>query len=245
LELSLWSVHETEENLAAATHIGQWLCGTQDADSGKWAYEFDYRLAGFKRGLQAPWPSAMAQGQAISLLTRLYRATGDNGYLAASRLACAPLEHDVREGGLRADLFGHPFYEEYPTDPPSFVLNGFIHALFGLYDLKVLGDDRAHQLLGDGMHTLIRFLPLYDARGMSAYDLGHITSPPRNVIAYLNYHRKHVALLRALYSVWPDDTIAFYASLWAGPLPEPIHRRLVRALIRRRSSRTIRSRLRH
>jgi D-glucuronyl C5-epimerase-like protein len=91
LELSHWSVHETEEDLADAIHIGQWLCGTQDAVSGKWAYEFDYRLAGFKKGLQAPWPSALAQGHAISLLTRLYRVTGDNGYLTASRCSASTI----------------------------------------------------------------------------------------------------------------------------------------------------------
>lgn len=243
-EFSLWSANKTEENLTAAAHIGRWLCRTQDSDSGKWIYEFDYRPAGFKRGLLAPWSSAMAQGQAISLLTRLHRVTGEHGYLAAARSACAPLEQDVHEGGLRADLFGHPFYEEYPTDPPSFVLNGFIHALLGLYDLKELGDDRATKLFDGGMHTLIWSLPFYDARGVSTYDLGHITSPPRKVNAYLGYHRKHGSLLRALYSVWPDETIAFYASLWAGLWPEPIHRRLLRALVLRRSAREIRNRLR-
>jgi hypothetical protein len=29
------------------------------------------------------------------------------------------------------------WYEEYPTVPGSFVLNGFIYALVGLYDLKI------------------------------------------------------------------------------------------------------------
>ncbi|NWO12521.1 MAG: hypothetical protein HLX49_02620 [Virgibacillus sp.] len=33
------------------------------------------------------------------------------------------------------------FYEECPTDPPSFILNGFMFALIGLYDLyKLTGD---------------------------------------------------------------------------------------------------------
>ncbi len=28
------------------------------------------------------------------------------------------------------------WYEEYPTSPPTFVLNGFMYSLLGLFDLK-------------------------------------------------------------------------------------------------------------
>ena len=36
---------------------------------------------------------------------------------------------------MQAELDGAPVPEEYPTDPPSFVLNGGIFALWGLYDV--------------------------------------------------------------------------------------------------------------
>lgn len=39
-------------------------------------------------------------------------------------------------GGVRNELFGRAWYEEYPTTPGSFVLNGFMYALIGLYDLS-------------------------------------------------------------------------------------------------------------
>lgn len=40
-------------------------------------------------------------------------------------------------GGVRTYFpGGFVWYEEYPTTPSLFVLNGFIYSLLGLYDLK-------------------------------------------------------------------------------------------------------------
>ena len=85
--------------------------------------------------LAAGWPSAMAQGEGASLLTRLYLATGDERYAAAARRAVRAMALPSAEGGVQAQLDGRPWPEEYPTDPPSFVLNGGIFALWGLYDV--------------------------------------------------------------------------------------------------------------
>lgn len=40
-------------------------------------------------------------------------------------------------------LFGHVWFEEYPTTPGSFVLNGFMYSLIGLHDFAnvKLADD--------------------------------------------------------------------------------------------------------
>lgn len=40
------------------------------------------------------------------------------------------------DGGVLATFLNkYHWYEEYPTQPASFVLNGFIFSLLGLYDL--------------------------------------------------------------------------------------------------------------
>ena len=40
-------------------------------------------------------------------------------------------------GGVRAVFMDkYEWYEEYPTNPPTFILNGFMYSLLGLYDLK-------------------------------------------------------------------------------------------------------------
>ena len=61
----------------------------------------------------------------------------------------------------------HCRYEEYPTTPPLFVLNGFIYSLFGLYDLAQLGEGEmkvtAQKLYDEGMKSLKVMLPLFDS----------------------------------------------------------------------------------
>ena len=93
--------------------------------------------------LPAGWPSAMAQGEGASLLARLYLETGEERWADAARRAVAAMRAAERRGRRAgAASTGAPWPEEYPTDPPSYVLNGGIFALWGLYDVgTALGDD--------------------------------------------------------------------------------------------------------
>lgn len=202
------------EGLDVAIRIGRWLSETQDEATGSWSYDFDHTVGGISSTLEAPWCSALAQGQAMSLLTRLYLATSEDAFLDVGRRARSILGVDVAEGGLQANLFGHPFFEEYPTEPPSYTLNGFMFALIGLHDLSP-HDPGAAALFREGMRTLVFALPLYDTARYSAYHLGHLTSPPARIRAFRGYHRTHVKELLALRSVWPDQVLDFYAREWS------------------------------
>ena len=52
-----------------------------------------------------------------------------------------PLLVDSKEGGVATKLFQQfDWLEEYPSNPPSFVLNGFMFAIFGLHDLSLAID---------------------------------------------------------------------------------------------------------
>lgn len=70
-------------------------------------------------------------------------------------------------------------YEEYPTTPPSFVLNGFIYSLLGLYDLNSTAPSNigreAGQLFNQGMLSLKKMLLLYDTGSGTSYDLRHLS----------------------------------------------------------------------
>ncbi|GFS06154.1 D-glucuronyl C5-epimerase [Elysia marginata] len=85
------------------------------------------------------WYSAMGQGQAMSALVRAYNLTGDRKYLVAAERALYLFTLGSEEGGVRARFMGQlDWYEEYPTVPTSsFVLNGFIFSMMGLYDVMV------------------------------------------------------------------------------------------------------------
>lgn len=142
---------------------------------GKLFYSIDnYTVPGTDYVLTAPWSSAMAQGQAISLLSRIYDRTGDKAYLRACQAAMKPLTVDVEDGGLRHEFMGHAFYEEYSTEQPTYVLNGFMFTLFGLYDCwQITGDQQAEKLYQEGIETLKLILPYYDSNGVSLYHLAH------------------------------------------------------------------------
>ena len=87
------------------------------------------------------WYGAMCQGQAISVLVRAHLATSHlasglrNGYLAAAARAAAVFNISSQEGGVRGEVLGRVWYEEYPTSPSSHILNGFMYGLLGLQEL--------------------------------------------------------------------------------------------------------------
>ncbi len=67
--------------------------------------------------LDAPWLSAMAQGEGASLLIRVHQRNGHERYADAARRALRILDLPTAEGGVRAALGDGFFLEEYPTDP--------------------------------------------------------------------------------------------------------------------------------
>lgn len=196
-------------------HIANWLVKHQARD--RWLYGFDFVLHGL--ALAKPWPSAMAQGQAMSVLSRAYRLTGNGVYRTVALRALRPFLSNVKRGGVTrcfladcADLF----YEEYPTRPPSYVLNGFMFTLIGLYDLgSVAPHSQALSLYQEGRRTLEAALPRYDVGGLATYDLTHLTVKGRKPeIASSDYQAVHVYLLRALDSLKRNRVFRYYADRW-------------------------------
>ena len=144
--------------------------------------------------LPPPWLCALAQGQTASLLARLYREVGDESLADGARRALLPLDVPVPDGGVRAELGGGPYYEEYPTTPSSYVLNGGIFALWGCHDVAVTLDDAlAMRLWRDGLDVLTEEIDRWDTGYWSRYDL--YPHPLANV-ASSSYHVLHLSQLR-------------------------------------------------
>jgi hypothetical protein len=222
LAYNRWSQHNEPKDRTDVLALADWLVQHQDSQTGSWYYDFDYTYPILAETLQKPWNSAMAQGLAISLLTRAYSLRPSDAYLRAAEQALLPLSKDVSDGGLArpfalaTSTSGRTltFLEEYPTRSPSFALNGFMFTLLGLYDLSATGNKQAAGLFHEGLRTLRRALPLYDLGDGSAYDLGHLTSPPRPVHSDSAYHLVHIALLNALGSVTQDPVLLWYRDQW-------------------------------
>jgi hypothetical protein len=182
-------------------------------DRGRLAYR---RPMPHTYNLPAPWFSAMAQGQAGSLLVRAALTLGRPELLARAREAMASLQ----EPPLLVHTSEGPVLQEYPTTPPAHVLNGWIFALWGLYDVMTSSTERqpwAEEAFHDGVDTLSRRLALYEtAHGWSRYDL----YPHRLTnVASPFYHHLHVAQLRAMASLVPGEpAFAQTAERWARAL---------------------------
>lgn len=188
--------HQLDSKVEKVEAVGQMLLRVQERSgplAGGWPHlqPFPHTYA-----LRPPWHSAMAQGEAASLLVRLHRHTGDDRYAEAASLALGPLRVAASQGGCRTELRGYAFYEEYPTSPPSFVLNGLIFAIWGLHDVAMaLGDDRARDEWQKAVEMLLACLPEWDLGWWSLYDLH--PHPMRNVASSF-YHRLHSNQLRSL-----------------------------------------------
>lgn len=172
---------------------------------GIWYYNFVWRPYQCKN----PWVSAMAQGQAVSLLVRAYALTQDKSYLKSARLAVDAFEYSVDKGGVRfTDKDGNVFYLEYASELHPCVLNGFIFSLLGLYDYyQTTGSRKALKLFNEGIQTLEVRLKDYDTGDWTYYDLlGRKASE--------SYHKLHCRLLFELYFITGQRLFLDYAEKW-------------------------------
>ena len=172
-----------EEHLRMFLHGADWFVANQDAETGGWTtpviFNKERRKYPGAAEVGEGWVGAMCQGQAISVLVRAFLATKDPAYLAAAEDGAKVFNVSSRQGGVRAVFLDkYVWYEEYPTNPSTFILNGFMYSLLGLYDLKTVSvklKDEAERLYSAGLESLAAMLPLYDTGSSTLYDLRHFT----------------------------------------------------------------------
>lgn len=230
---------EGERWLEAAATAASYIQAEQQRDGSAAGGWLEPRAHVHTFHTPAPWLSAMAQGQCASLLVRVGRERADGSFAESARRALAPMLISSSHGGVQARLNGGWFPEEYPTDPPSFVLNGAIFALWGVYDVwRVTGDDRAERLWQEGSETLAQALSLWDTGFWSRYDL--YPHPVMNVASTF-YHRLHINQLEALELILPDPVFHAVRHQFEAYAASPVlrgralaHKIAFRLLVRRR-----------
>lgn len=196
-----------------------WFVRYQD-NKGGWPISVKRKIL---EGLEIKpgWYSAMAQGQAMSLLTRAYYFTKNKTYLEAALRATSLYRIASENGGVRATFMGkYHWYEEYPTVPSLYVLNGFIYSLIGLHDLTLAApkDQRndALELFNDGMKSLKKLLLIFDAGFGTFYDLRHVSFQAAPNMARWDYHTLHISLLHFLSGIDNDPLFKTTAVRWTG-----------------------------
>lgn len=208
----------TTSHMAAFFAASNWLVRNQD-ERGGWPIMVTRKLGEGFRALEPGWYSAMAQGQAMSTLVRAYLMTKDDTYLKAALRATGPFKLPSEQHGVKAVFMNkYDWYEEYPTIPSSFVLNGFIYSLVGLYDLaqtagEKLGRD-AGQLYSKGMESLKVMLPLYDTGSGTIYDLRHFILGMAPNLARWDYHTTHINQLQLLGTIDNSPIFRDFVKRW-------------------------------
>lgn len=163
----------------------------------------------------------MGQGHALSVLSRAYYHSGDVKYLNAAIAGLKPYSVPSSKGGvLTSFLNKYSWYEEYPTNPPSFVLNGFIYSLLGLYDLLKIAPqgqaDLATELFDDGIVSLKSMIMLFDMGSVTSYDLRHFTLGIAPNLARWDYHATHINQLLLLGKLLNESLFTVTAERWIG-----------------------------
>jgi hypothetical protein len=155
--------------------------------------------------LEQPWYSGMAQGEMLTVLSRLYEFTGKEEYLTfADKLLgsfmIAPSESD--NWVVRLDSADYYWIEEYPHPKhPGMTLNGFITSMCGVWEYYTIsGNETARHICEMSLTTLKRYIPEHlEAEERSYYCLGH------KRIANDHYHRLHATQMHDLHRMTGDS----------------------------------------
>lgn len=203
--------NQNEESKRIFMTQANWLVENAEQganDSKVWYYRFDipfYRIA-------APWISGMAQGQAISVLLRAHQLTGEQKYFDLTHDVWKIFHVPVEQGGVISYFSDkNPIIDEYPSvEMLTGVLNGFIFAIFGVYDFaQYLENEIAQQFFLKLIDSLKQNLDRYDCGFWSYYDLKsplRLTSKP--------YHRLHIEQLKVLHEITDDEIFKSYGDRW-------------------------------
>ncbi|XP_070619344.1 D-glucuronyl C5-epimerase isoform X2 [Erythrolamprus reginae] len=208
----------TTAHMAAFFSASDWLVRNQD-EKGGWPIMVTRKLGEGFKSLDPGWYSAMAQGQAISTLIRAYLLTKDHAFLGSALRATAPYKLLSEQHGVRAVFMNkYDWYEEYPTSPSSFVLNGFMYSLIGLYDLKETAGEKmgkeAKLLYDQGMASLKAMLPFYDTGSGTIYDLRHFMLGTAPNLARWDYHTTHINQLQLLGTIDNAPVFKEFVKRW-------------------------------
>jgi len=182
-----------------------------------WRNYFDLPRWGLKKG----WVSGMYQGQVISLLLRYGQLINEEEkFLLICQKIFNFFDVEYNDGGVRRlDKAANLWFEEYPSEQPSFVLNGFIYCFLGIYDLfRVSQDNNVKKTVNACLKTIEDSIHIYDCGYWSIYD------QLKKELATKYYHKNiHIPLLEILYNLFGISKFQEHSLNWQKQLNSNIN----------------------
>lgn len=212
LALGWWERHLSGESEALGRFLGTCeLLERRGVGRGR-ELLWEYGAPVPKYGLVPPWCSGLAQAQAASTFVRAHLASGEDRFAELAVRAIAPILPSSSSGLLVRTSDG-PVPEEAPTGTPSLILNGWIYALWGLWDVAVgLGSEDCRSLFEESAMCLRAMIARYDVGWWSRYSLYPHRLPD---LAKPFYHRLHVDQLEVMARLVGAGDLDDAARRWA------------------------------
>jgi heparosan-N-sulfate-glucuronate 5-epimerase len=196
-----------------------WLRDNQQKDTSVGTYRFAFPWK--KYGANLGWCSAMAQGEAISVLLRAESIEPQKGYREAAQRASLPFYQDIEHGGVVWKNGSEVFFEEIANAHAPHVLNGCIFALWGVWELWKRGaDPKLEPIIAACVETLGRWLTLFDTGWWTRYSLMR-SGDDQPHIATLKYHQFHIAQMRVLSAMFDEPAFQSAAARWDSYIERP------------------------
>ena len=198
------------EHLDIAEAQAEWLIKNLEPNEKNiyvWKHKFPWH---YKQNLASGWFSAHSEGAGISLLARLYQETKNTRYLNCAEKAFVSLQTKIEDGGVKfTDTEHNVWLEEYLINPPTHILNGFLWALWGVWDYHLLTRNLDAKNIFDAcVATLKKNLSAYDNGFWSLYDL---SKQKMKMIASPFYHKLHIVQLTATGLISGEPVFREYA----------------------------------
>jgi hypothetical protein len=205
--------------LQRAKANAQKLIAIHTESAGAWWFPYTFDWTYYDRTLTAPWWSGMAQGQVLSLFSRLagvdpsgpWRNAADHTWLSfkQEKTATGPWSTVIIDSYL--------WFEEYAgNQPPLQVLNGHLFATFGLWDYwNLTGDPETAAYIDGAATTVLAHMDEIRVPGGPSYycvQPNYCQSPDwQNA----GYHPVHIWQLRTMARLTGDVRFAEWADLLA------------------------------
>ncbi|MGW9627109.1 D-glucuronyl C5-epimerase family protein [Microbacterium sp. NPDC055521] len=161
--------------------------------------------------MPVPWWSGLAQGQALSLFTRLWQRYPDDERWQRAAVGTFRSFRAWRALGVpwitTMDAHGYLWFEEYAADvEPLLVVNGHVFALYGLYEYaRHTGDSHARDLFDGGATTVHHYLDTFRVPGGVSYYCVREGYCQRPEWQNASYHPIHIQQLTMLGEMTGDD----------------------------------------
>lgn len=172
---------------------------------------FEYRINWHHRLdliLTDPWFSGMAQGQALSLFSRLAYYADDEIARQLADKVYATLDYNQKASNEVVFIEDrYAWIEEYPDSILDHTFNGFMFAVIGIYDYYHLINDSksTYKVLSAYLTTIEENMWKFrNPGGVSYYCLRHHHTDP-------TYHKIHVKQLDYLTEITGDSVFTMFA----------------------------------